>query len=286
MASTARTPNNIEGLSAQNSVTGQNEYLQSTAHALDVYVTNGGSGGGDVQYTDGQVSPTHPIGNALTYSNGTNMIAVSSSNPLPVNASVSITGVSTAANQTSGGQKTQVVDASGNVIGSTSNALNTYITGGTIGNTSFQVTQATASQLNATVVGTGTFAVQAAQSGTWNITNISGTVSLPTGAATSANQTNGSQRSGSSSSTVNVGQTTSGTTAVQLTATSISMTNGILVQALSTNTASVFIGGTGVTTATGFELQPGQAVPFTAANITSLYVVGSNTSDKVCWNVL
>lgn len=46
------------------------------------------------------------------------------------------------------------------------------------------VTQGTAANLNATVVGTGTFAVQAAQSGTWNITNISGTVSLPTGAAT------------------------------------------------------------------------------------------------------
>lgn len=56
-------------------------------------------------------------------------------------------------------------------------------TGGT-----FPVTQATASSLNATVVGTGTFAVQAAQSGTWNVTNISGTVSLPTGAATSALQ--------------------------------------------------------------------------------------------------
>lgn len=34
------------------------------------------------------------------------------------------------------------------------------------------------------VTNAGTFAVQAAQSGTWNITNISGTVSLPTGAAT------------------------------------------------------------------------------------------------------
>lgn len=39
-----------------------------------------------------------------------------------------------------------------------------------------------------TVDNAGTFAVQAAQSGTWNVTNISGTVSLPTGAATSANQ--------------------------------------------------------------------------------------------------
>jgi len=39
-----------------------------------------------------------------------------------------------------------------------------------------------------TVDNAGTFAVQAAQSGTWNITNVSGTVSLPTGAATAAKQ--------------------------------------------------------------------------------------------------
>ena len=38
------------------------------------------------------------------------------------------------------------------------------------------------------VTNAGTFAVQAAQSGTWNITNISGTVSLPTGASTAAKQ--------------------------------------------------------------------------------------------------
>lgn len=39
------------------------------------------------------------------------------------------------------------------------------------------------------VTNAGTFATQAAQSGTWNVTNISGTVSLPTGAATLAAQT-------------------------------------------------------------------------------------------------
>lgn len=39
-----------------------------------------------------------------------------------------------------------------------------------------------------TVDNGGTFAVQAAQSGTWNINNVSGTVSLPTGAATAAKQ--------------------------------------------------------------------------------------------------
>ena len=40
---------------------------------------------------------------------------------------------------------------------------------GLIGNTSFAATQATAANLNATVVGTGTFAVQAAETGTWTI---------------------------------------------------------------------------------------------------------------------
>jgi hypothetical protein len=39
-----------------------------------------------------------------------------------------------------------------------------------------------------TVDNGGTFAVQAAQAGTWNLANISGTVSLPTGAATAAKQ--------------------------------------------------------------------------------------------------
>lgn len=39
-----------------------------------------------------------------------------------------------------------------------------------------------------TVDNGGTFATQASQSGTWNINNVSGTVSLPTGAATAAKQ--------------------------------------------------------------------------------------------------
>lgn len=46
---------------------------------------------------------------------------------------------------------------------------------GSITNTSFASTQATASSLNATVVGTGTFAVQAAQSGTWTVGSNSAT---------------------------------------------------------------------------------------------------------------
>lgn len=51
-------------------------------------------------------------------------------------------------------------------------------------------TQGTAANLNATVVGTGTFATQLTGA-TNNINNIAGTISLPTGAATSALQTTG-----------------------------------------------------------------------------------------------
>lgn len=55
------------------------------------------------------------------------------------------------------------------------------------------------------VTNTGTFATQAAQSGTWNVTNVSGTVSLPTGAATSALQpTNAAQGSTTSGQTGNL----------------------------------------------------------------------------------
>lgn len=69
-----------------------------------------------------------------------------------------------------------------------------YVTGGSAGAWTIQhVTSSLGLPISdaggsITVDNGGTFAVQAAQSGTWNITNISGTVSLPTGAATAAKQ--------------------------------------------------------------------------------------------------
>lgn len=64
-------------------------------------------------------------------------------------------------------------------------------------------------------------------------------------------------------SVVNVSQQTVNTTAVQLSSTSTVPVNGIIVGALSTNSASVFIGGSGVTTSNGAELTPGSSLPFT-----------------------
>ncbi len=67
-----------------------------------------------------------------------------------------------------------------------------------------------------TVDNGGTFAVQAAQSGTWNINNISGTISLPTGAATETTLQSLIPKSivdggNSSSAALNAGQTFTGT---------------------------------------------------------------------------
>jgi len=75
----------------------------------------------------------------------------------------------------------------GNAVIASGNPLFAQLTAGAanigaITNSTFAATQATAGNLNATVVGTGTFATQLTGA-TNNINNISGTISLPTGAA-------------------------------------------------------------------------------------------------------
>jgi hypothetical protein len=103
--------------------------------------------------------------------------------------------------------------------------------------------------------------------------------------ATAANQTNGNQRTGTSSAAVNVGQQTVNTTAVQISASSTVPTNGIIVGALSTNGASIFIGGSGVTTSNGAELTPGSSLPFTC-NLNTLYIISAaSTTDKIWWDL-
>lgn len=282
------------------------------SNPLTVAITDGNgdqitSFGGGTQYTDGGVPPTHPVAPTLVWSDGSNWQTVSTAKPLPVTASVSISGVATAANQTNKSQITQIADGSGNVIGSTSNALDINIksgnptsitanagtnlntsllaleSGGNLatvastvssskvnvnissGNpTTMAVTQGTAANLNATVVGTGTFATQSTlQSGS----NAVGFV-------------------GTSPNTINVGQQTVNTTAVQLSATATVPTNGILVQAISTNGASIFIGGSGVSTSNGWELSPGQAIAFTCTLNTIYIISAASTTDKVCYQVV
>ncbi len=97
-----------------------------------------------------------------------------------VTANIGTTGgLALDATLTGGTAKTQMYDGT-NVIGTTAHPVRTDPTGTTIqpvsgtvtanaGTGNFTVVQATAANLNATVVGTGTFAVQAAQSGSWTV---------------------------------------------------------------------------------------------------------------------
>lgn len=98
-------------------------------------------------------------------------------------------------------------------------------------------------------------------------------------------QVSSSGGGGGSTTNANIytGQQTSNTSAVQLTASSQTLTNGVILQALSTNTASIFVGANGVGVGTGFELQAGQATSVAANNMNLVYVIGSNNTDKICW---
>jgi len=118
-------------------------------------------------------------------------------------------------------------------------------------------------------------------------TGVEQIVAIGDGTGTTVSLTSGKLpvTTATTSASINIGQTTSAVTATQLTASSIAMINGVVVQALSTNTASVFIGGSSVTTANGFELTAGSSLTISPSNINLVYVIGSNATDKVCWSV-
>jgi len=85
------------------------------------------------------------------------------------------------------------------------------------------------------------------------------------------------------------GEILTGQTSVAVTGTAIKMSsdnselkNGVIVQALSGNSASVYIGGSGVTTNNGFELQAGQATSLAINKLSSVYINGT-AGDGVCY---
>lgn len=103
-----------------------------------------------------------------------------------VSGTVSLpTGASTAAKQpalgTAGSASTDVITVQGITSMTALKVDGSAVTQPVSGTIAF-------SNTTIAVTNAGTFAVQAAQSGAWNITNISGTVSLPTGASTLAEQ--------------------------------------------------------------------------------------------------
>ena len=172
----------------------------------DTIATSGGGGGG----VGGEVVIIDENGNKVSVTN--NKLDVNAT----VNATVDTTGLATDTIQTNGSQKTQVVDGSGNVIGATANALDVNIKSGASSGTQY-----TEGDTDASITGTAMLGEGAANAltplqntttdgllvnlGANNDVTVTGTVTanagsgtqavsaaslpLPTGAATSANQT-------------------------------------------------------------------------------------------------
>jgi hypothetical protein len=88
--STPRDANHVPLLVAASTTDGVTPVVleaDPTTHALVTSGSGGGSSG--TQYTDGAAAVTHPIGTQPVFTNGSNVVtAVSTSNPLPVSASV------------------------------------------------------------------------------------------------------------------------------------------------------------------------------------------------------
>lgn len=118
---------------------------QSTATSLKTQAESyqGGSAVGSSNPLQVTLANTGPNATAVKVDGSASVQPISASSlPLPTSAA-------TSTKQSDGSQKTQVVDGSGNVIGSTSNALDINIKSGNP--SSIAVTQATASSLNADV---------------------------------------------------------------------------------------------------------------------------------------
>lgn len=77
-------------------------------------------------------------------------------------------------------------------------------------------------------------------------------------------------------------QVTVGTTAVQLP--SNVLTQGVIVQALSTNSVSIYLGFSNtVTTSTGSELVAGQATSVAVSNTNAIWAISGSASQKLCF---
>lgn len=166
--------------------------------------------------------------------------------------------------------------------------------------------------------------INAKQSGVWNITNISGTISLPTGASTGVAQ--GSTTSGqvgtlaqgavsTSAPSYTNGQTsplslqTDGSLRTAITNT-VAVTEGALgtfgsaqqavtgtesalgtnsskqvcVKSLTGNALTVYIGTTGVTTSSGMELAAGDSQCLSLSNTNLVHVIASGAGPSVSYD--
>jgi hypothetical protein len=75
---------------------------------------------------------------------------------------------------------------------------------------------------------------------------------------------------------------TVGTSALQLTATSVPCRSMPIIKAHPSNTDVVYVYKAGVTTATGIPLGKGESIPLPVKNLNEIYVIAGAASQDVC----
>lgn len=102
---------------------------------------------------------------------------------------------------------------------------------------------------------------------------------------TSAVNTGSVTLSGNANANMFTGQVTVNTTQVQLSGANNTLSNGVIIKALSTNISPISVGLTGVTATTGDLLAPGDARGYAVSNTNLLYIIsGTSTTDSVSYS--
>lgn len=90
---------------------------------------------------------------------------------------------------------------------------------------------------------------------------------------------------GGSSGSLVTGQQTVNTSAIQVSSTNQSLSNGIIIKSLSTNAALIYVGLSTVTTALGDVLEPGEARGYAVGNLNLLYIISpTSITDKITFS--
>lgn len=82
-------------------------------------------------------------------------------------------------------------------------------------------------------------------------------------------------------STIVAGQQTVSLSAAALPA--LAIVNGVVLKAPSSNAAAIYVGPSGVTSASGFPLNPGESISYAVTNLSAIFMVGVNATDLLAY---
>lgn len=281
-------------------------------YILQVSGGGGGGGGSDVQYADGATAAT-PTGNQINWNDAGVQRAVSTAKPLPVSGAFYQTTqpVSAASLPLPTGAATATNQATANTSLSSLDTKLGEVQASPTANTVLDRLKAIYTALTGTLT-VATHAVT--QSGTWNINNVSGTVSLPTGAATAAKQPALGTAGSASSDVLTVqgipsmtalktdgsavtqpisialptniysGKTTVTTVGTRVPlASSQAIASGVTIKALVANTGIIYIGNSSVASSNGHQLAAGDSVFLEIANLNTVNLDSSVNGEGVTY---